>query len=615
MAEIVGHKDDPQQVRRVLNHFAQPGARLITLADDTAEITHEALFEHWEVLKSWLDDGRDDLRFHRQLEEAVKEWEAHKRPVGSLWRPPKLDLLRQYYERNEMEMTALQVAFLQESERKDKQTRFWKKAIAAVLVVLTLVSVIGAMWAVRSERIAQQEKRNAEIKEIEALYQTSKILQNSHDDLNALVIGVRTGIKTKQVKVTKFLKNLVAINLHELVYNIREKNQFSVYDGKVNNIIFSPDGKLLATVTSKGIQNLVDLWSIKGEKVCTLLQMTSIGYPLSFSPDNKKLAFSYEGKEIRILSILDCNEPVRLITLNVAERYSDNYITSINFNSNGEIIASGTNDGTIKLWNVLSGKEIWTFQGHQGKIRSIIFSPDGKIIASGGDDKSIKLWSVSSGSEIDTLHGHLGVIKNLDFSPDGKTLASGSDDKTIKLWNIADGREISTLHGHLDAVNSIDFSSDNKILASGSTDELIRLWDITTKKEISILEGHFAPVEKVYFSSDSKQLFSGSYDGTIKIWDFHNNKATNLRGRFFNLSHDSNMLVSGSYNEGTIKIWNVREGKEIFTFTDNLTGMINIQFTPNDKKIITTNYEGIIKLRNIKDGQRNGDFKKLYPFD
>jgi hypothetical protein len=222
LAEIVAHQDDPQQVRRVLNHFASPGARLVTLADDGAEITHEALLEHWTLLKSWLDAGREDLRFHRRLADAAQHWAGQDRPAGLLWRRPDLDLLRQYHARNARDMTALQMAFWQESERRDKQTRFWKRTTAAVLVVLTVVSVIGAMWAVRAERIVQQEKRSAEIKEIEALYQTSRILRSSHDELNALVTGVKTGIKTKQVKVTKILKNLVTINLQELVYNIRE---------------------------------------------------------------------------------------------------------------------------------------------------------------------------------------------------------------------------------------------------------------------------------------------------------------------------------------------------------------------------------------------------------
>lgn len=115
ISDIVAHRDEPEQVRCVLNHFVHPGARLITLASDSVEITHEALFDHWDALKSWLDISRDDLRFHRRLADATQHWNTHNRSDGLLWRSPDLELLQQYHQRNEQNMTALQVAFFQKS--------------------------------------------------------------------------------------------------------------------------------------------------------------------------------------------------------------------------------------------------------------------------------------------------------------------------------------------------------------------------------------------------------------------------------------------------------------------------------------------------------------------
>ena len=171
---IVACNNDSQEVRRILNHFAHPGARLITLADGNAEITHEALFDHWEALKFWLDTSRNDLRFHRRLADAAQHWESLQRPDGSLWRPPDLDLLKQYHHRNQQDMTALQVAFFQESERNEKRKRFHKKVIRGILVSL-MVIVIIFWFSAREERdransaseiaknTAQMAQENAEL--------------------------------------------------------------------------------------------------------------------------------------------------------------------------------------------------------------------------------------------------------------------------------------------------------------------------------------------------------------------------------------------------------------------------------------------------------------------
>ena len=191
LAEMVSHQDAPDNVRNMLRLFAQPGARLLTLAEDTAEITHEALFEHWDALKQWIDGNRDDLRFLRQVNDAAQHWDAQGRPDGSLWRSPNLDLLQAFHTRAAVEMTALQVTFFQESERKEKQTRFWKRMTWAVSLLLTTVSIIGAIWAMRSERIVQQEKEKAK-KEIDKntilISQFVNLVNNHLSTINHLVL-------------------------------------------------------------------------------------------------------------------------------------------------------------------------------------------------------------------------------------------------------------------------------------------------------------------------------------------------------------------------------------------------------------------------------------------
>jgi len=125
-----------------------------------------------------------------------------------------------------------------------------------------------------------------------------------------------------------------------------------------------------------------------------------------------------------------------------------------------------------------SSKELPVLSRHEQGVTSLTFSADGQMLASGSVDSTIRLWDRSSGKELAVLRGHEKGVRSVLFSPDGQTIASGSDDKTIRLWDRASGKELAVLRGHEDKVSSVAFSPDGLILASGSGDKTIRLWDL-----------------------------------------------------------------------------------------------------------------------------------------
>ncbi|BAZ47516.1 WD-repeat protein [Nostoc sp. NIES-4103] len=242
------------------------------------------------------------------------------------------------------------------------------------------------------------------------------------------------------------------------------------------------------------------------------------------------------------------------------------------FSPNGEVLASGSQDGSLKLWNVTTKELIRTLK-HSAAVIDIVFSPDGQTLVSGLDlGSNIKLWNwrtgeiiripndpnssansskrgfddlkfqpiaispdgqnlfatSASGSASQLWNLQTGkLIRNFDakssinaiaISPDGKTLATGVRDKAIKLWNVGSGELIYTLTGHAGEVMSVAFAPDGQTLASGSWDKTIKLWNLTTGKLIRTFPGHKEKVWSVAFSPDGKTLASGSQDGIIKIW-------------------------------------------------------------------------------------------------
>lgn len=193
-----------------------------------------------------------------------------------------------------------------------------------------------------------------------------------------------------------------------------------------------------------------------------------------------------------------------------------------------QFLVSGSDDSTIKIWDLTSGnlirtiewKKIWG-ESEASWVTGIAIAPDNQTIASSNLSKFVKVWDIDSGKLIRKFRGHSDSLHSVMFSPDGQTLVSSSRDKTVKVWDFNTGKTITTCKGHSDSVYSVAISPDGKTIVSGSRDRQISIWNSHSGENLKTLDLHSDWVRSVAISPDGKICASGSCDRTIALWDLN----------------------------------------------------------------------------------------------
>ncbi len=303
------------------------------------------------------------------------------------------------------------------------------------------------------------------------------------------------------------------------------KKIFTGHSQEVRSVAFNPNGDYIASGCASGV---IRLWDADTRQPIRTLNEPKNGqiesaYSIVFSPDGKTLfCGTHDG-----IHIWDAHTGEHKLMLTEHTNIVDdialsNIVDDITLSSDGNILASGSRDDTIRLWDAHTGEHKKTLTGHTDAVATIAFSPDGETLASGGmENNTIRLWDVDTDKTKMILAGHTDPVEAVSFSPDGKTLASGSWDNTIRLWDVDTGKTKMILAGHTDWVYSLTFSPDGKTLASGCFDSTINLWDIDTGENKKTLIGHTSQVKGVAFSPDGKTLVSGSRDGSVLVWEIN----------------------------------------------------------------------------------------------
>jgi WD40 repeat protein/GTPase SAR1 family protein len=284
------------------------------------------------------------------------------------------------------------------------------------------------------------------------------------------------------------------------------------------------------------------------------------------------------------------------------------WVRSVAVSPDGKSAASGSEDHTVKIWDLETGKGRATLDKHSGDVNCVAFSPDGAQIFSGSQDGTICQWDSRDGRLMSRWYASKNKVRSLAVLPDGRRIVSSGATGYInlKLWDVATQKCTSELIGHTSTAWSVALTRDGKHAVSGSFDNTVRLWNLETGACLAILQGHSAYVRTVQVAGDGRFAFSGSDDRTVKIWDLAAKTCLGtLEGhedgvQSIALSPDGGLIASTGNLDHTVRLWDWKSGAclQVIENKDNASP-VSVAFSPDATRFLAGTSEGAIQVYRL----------------
>jgi len=526
-AELTAGVSETADVDATIESFA--AERLLTVGEDYVEISHEVLLTAWEKLRGWLDGDKIDMARYSRLNADARDWDANERPAAYLYPSGRLDEVDAATRRwsavpgRYPALGPVAQAFLSAARGAARRARWIRRGVIAVLSALTLAAATTAVLAGHYAATANQQRTDA-------LAQSAKATSR---DLAAQVLGLADSdpATAQQLAAAAWhewpTSEAASVMTYLLTQQVRA-GELRAVPGDIGPdlvLALSPDGTLVAAGDKQ--DDNVRLWdTATGKPVGMPMRADAIPHTgvngVAFSPDGKLLASVTDG-EVQLWNPVT-GTLVR--TFLPPDPSVAGVLDNVAFSPDGDLVASGDLSGYIYLWNTVTGKlaraPIQTGGGIHAGVSDLAFSPGGTLLASADNNGYVRLWAIPSGEPVGqplpTDRGQSGVA-GVAFSPDGKLLASVVTGGPVRLWDPATGSPVGAPIRADSA--GVAFSPDGKFLASAGIDGYVRLWNPATGREVGspLAADPHEGVAGVAFSKATGLLASADSNGTVQLWD------------------------------------------------------------------------------------------------
>jgi len=601
LSALCGRGESEAEVLAVLRRFASDHARLITLSADgsetIAEVTHEALFYHWTALHGWIAQSRQDHGLDDRALEAAALWQRAGRPAGRLWRPPDLDLLRDFEQRKPEDLGALQAEFLAAGLRQQQsELRLRIGLIAALFITVLLAS--GIYIAKERQRVREATAAETKIRQ--------QFLNTYVDSGQELLFSGQA----KEGEALLLLHHAYQAGSTHPSLGYLLKSAMRSIDGlqaalvghteRVLGASFSPDGQRIVTASADSTARVFDARS--GRALAELHGHSDEVQSARFSPDGQRILTTSRDGSARLFGAAGGQALAVLHT-------EAGPIRSARFSPDGQRIVAASGDATASIFSAGDGQRLAVLRGHTGEVRSAAFSPDGQRIVTASHDFTARIWSAADGRPLTQLSGHTDLLYGARFSPDGRWVVTVSEDRTARVWDAGSGAPIARLDLPLGGATSADFSPDGKYVLTTGVESGARLFVAADGQPAHELGDSGGGVLLAAFSPDGLRIATANFDGAARIYDAHDGRLLRRLGGHTGPIHSVSFspdggLVATASADRTARVFRTAEVRLLQEWRLADASAASAAFSRDGRRLAVASSDGVARIFDTETGRR-----------